>query len=207
MKKVFFLLSILFLTFSVSSVASEIKRISLSELQEKADLVVMGEVTDVAKEEDQDHVTIQVDSCLKGSSFKNIYSFTLITRGELKNFDPTLQNGDTGVFFLKLKEQDVQKAYWGSIAIFQKKHFFATDSESGLFEEIDLYASLEKWRAYRVQCNQIRNIDDYERGFRKGFDGPPGLVDGSADFNLGHSDGMSSKMKRFPNQLDAGDSN
>ena len=115
MKKVFFLLSLLFLISSVSSVASEIKRISLSELLTKADLVVMGEVT------------------------------------------------------------------------------------------IDLYTSLDKWRAYRVQCKQIRNIEEYERGFRKGFDGPPGLVDGSADFNLGHSDGMISKMKKFPNQQDAGD--
>lgn len=207
MKKIFFLIFLLFLIFCVCSVASEIKRISLSELLTKADLVVMGEVTDVAKEEDKDHVTIQVDSYLKGSSNKNMYAFTLITRGGLKDFDPTLKNGDTGVFFLKLKEQndDVQKAYWGSIAIFQKKHFYATDSESGLFEGIDLYTSLDKWRAYRVQCNQIRNIEDYERGFRKGFDGPPGLVDGSADFNLGHSDGMLSKMKRFPNQQDAGD--
>ena len=52
---------------------------------------------------------------------------------------------------------------------------------------------------------QIHDIEAYERGFRKGFTGPPGLVDGSADFNLGHSDGMMAKMKKSPNQKDAVD--
>ena len=208
MNKVFFSITLFFFIFSVASFASQINRISLSELHARADLVVMGEVTDVAKEENQDYVTIQVDSYLKGPSNQKIYTFTLITRGGLKDFDPSLNRGDTGVFFLKLKEQKghVEKAYWGSVAIFQKNHFYVTDKESGSSEIIDLYTSPDKWCSYRVKRNQIRNIDEYERGFRRGFSGPPGLVDGSADFNLGHSDGMSAKMKMFPNQLDAGDS-
>jgi len=85
-------------------------------------------------------------------------------------------------------------------------NFYVTNKESDLSEVVDLFTSLDKWRSSRVKCNQIRNIDEYERGFRKGFSGPPGLVDGSADFNLGHSDGMISKMKMFPNQLDTDDS-
>ena len=70
---------------------------------------------------------------------------------------------------------------------------------------IDLSTSLEAWRSHRVKRGQAQNIEEYERGFRKGFIGPPGLVDGSADFNLGHSDGMLAKMKIFPKQQDARD--
>ena len=41
--------------------------------------------------------------------------------------------------------------------------------------------------------------------FEKGLPARQDLVDGSADFNLGHSDGMLAKMKKFPNQQEAGD--
>ena len=168
----------------------------------------MAEVAEVAKEENQDYVTIQVASYLKGSSGQTVYTFTLITRGGLKDFDPPLKKGDTGVFFLKRKEQkgQVEKAYWGSVATFQKNHFYVAGKESDLSAVIDLSKSLNTWCSYRVKLNQIRNIDEYELGFRKGFTDPPGLVDGSADFNLGHSDGMGAQMKIFPNQQDTGDS-
>ena len=167
----------------------------------------MAEVTEVTKEDNQDHVTIQVNSYLKGSSPQKVYTLTLITRGGLKDFDPSLKKGDTGVFFLKLKEQkgQVEKAYWGSVATFQKNNFYLTEEKTkALAPTITRY--LDIWLSYRVKCEQVRNIDEYERGFRKGFTRQPGLVDGSADFNLGHSDGMLAKMKRFPNKKDAGDS-
>ena len=194
----------------------------MSELHSKSDLVVMAQVTQVVKEANQDHVTIQVDSYLKGSNPQKIYTLTLIPRGGLKDFDPSLKKGDTGVFFLKLKEKkgQVEKAYWGSVAIFQKNHFYLTEEKAltpasiitsnihpGHSAVSDLSIYLDIWRSYRVKRRQVRNIDEYERGFRKGFTSQPGLVDGSADFNLGHSDGMLSKMKMFPNNKDADDSN
>jgi hypothetical protein len=375
MNKGYFSIAFFLFIFAVSSFASQINRISLSELHSKSDLVVMAQVTEVVKEANQDHVTIQVDSYLKGSNPQKIYTLTLKTRGGLKDFDPSLKKGDTGVFFLKLKEKkgQVEKAYWGSVAIFQKNHFYLTEEKtqtpasimtsnvhpghsdkqwvlfendvykfvraglkhagkqsqglfvfsktqskwfkivsittkdavfgrSPTFEECkkaniappsigwdfrplkqedyvslplrydsfvafpdsiaydnktglwilsfmsnwnieesktvlkfrhsdletafstgsvsaktskesdlsavsDLSTYLDIWRSYRVKRKQVQNIDEYERGFRKGFTSQPGLADGSADFNLGHSDGMLSKMKMFPDRKDTGDSN
>jgi len=63
----------------------------------------------------------------------------------------------------------------------------------------NLSISLDSWSSFRIKNAQVRNIKEYELGFRKGFTSPPRLVDGSADFNLGHSDGMLAKMKIPPN--------
>mgnify|MGYP001823927703 FL=1 len=197
MSKTNFLLASFLLIFATTSFASQIKTITLSELYAKSDLIVMAEVVKLVQKGNQDHVTIKADLYLKGKSSQAVYTFNLVTRGGLKDFDPSLKEGDTGVFFLKIREQDdqVEKAYWGSVATFQKNHFdTAAITPSTL---------LDIWRSHRVKRRQIRDIKAYERGFRKGFTGPPGLVDGSADFNLGHSDGMIAKMKKFPNQKDA----
>lgn len=196
MRKEFFLISAFFFSFAVSGFASQIPKISLSELYAKADLIVMGAVSAVTPAENQDTVTIRVDSSLKGENIQEAYTFTLITRGGLKDFDPCLRKGDTGIFFLKWKgpKNQVEKAYWGSIAIFQKNHFFVKGGDL----EMDLSRSLDAWRSYREKQSQIRRIEEYERGFQAGFTGPPGLVDGSPDFNLGHSDGMLAKEKKLP---------
>lgn len=182
------------LIFAATSFASEISRITLSELYVKSDLIVMAEVINLLKEGNQDHVTIKADLYLKGESSQKIYTFNLVTRGGLKDFDPSLKKGDTGVFFLKLREQEgqVERAYWGSVATFQQNHFDLT--------EITSYTLLDVWRSHRIRCRQIQDVEAYERGFRKGFTGPSGLVDGSADFNLGHSDGMIARMKKLPKQ-------
>jgi len=238
-----FLTGLFLLVFAANGFASQINRITLSELHAKADLIVMAEVTKLVEEGNQDHVTIKTELYLKGKSPQTVYTFTLVTRGGLKDFDPSLKEGDSGVFFLKLRKQkgQVEKAYWGSIATFQKNHFdltgektvlkfkhadldapFKIGSSSGKVPEksglgpvtatvesstgIDLSTSLEAWRSHRVKRGQAQNIEEYERGFRKGFTDPPGLVDGSADFNLGHSDGMLAKIRMFPNHQDAGDS-
>lgn len=119
------------LVFASTSFASQITRITLSDLQSRADLIVMGKVTTLVQEGNQDHVTIQVDSYLKGKSPQTIYTFTLVTRGGLKDFDPALKKDDSGVFFLKLKKQEgqVEKAYWGGVATFAKNHFDLTEDE------------------------------------------------------------------------------
>ncbi len=189
------------ITFVSVTFASQIKKITLSELRSKADLIAMAQVIKMVKKENQDYITIQVDSYLKGSGLNNIYTFILLSSGGLKDFDPSLKKGDTGIFFLKRKGTDgaVEKAYWGGIATFSKNHFYVTEDNTQL-DTNNTVTYLNAWRSHRVQRGEIQNIQEYERGFQKGFTGPPGLVDGSADFNLGHSDGMLSKIKRLPNQ-------
>ena len=135
MKKLTWLV-LLMLATTTTVFASKITRITLAELQAKANIVVMAKVTKVVAEGDADHVTIKVDSYLKGNGPQNVYMFTLVTRGGLKDFDPVVKEGDSGVFFLKSKIQEggVEKAYWGGIAIFPKNHFDLTkeDKESQL---------------------------------------------------------------------------
>lgn len=202
MRRIHFLTFFFLLAFAASGFSSQINKITLAELHATADLIVMAEVIKVVEEQHVDHVTIRTNLFLKGAGSRPIYTFTLIPRGGLKDFDPSLKKGDTGVFFLKKKNQEghVEKAYWGSVAIFQKNNFQVTDLTN-------LSESLNTWRLHRDKLGQITNVEEYKRGFQNGFIGPPGLVDGSADFNLGHSDGMSAKIKMFPKQQQTGESN
>ena len=123
MKKIFTSSITLLSIISCCCFASEITKISLSELQEEADLIVLAKVIKVEKNKNQDTVTIKIDSFLKGKTDDKVLIFTLISRGGLKDFDPELKKEDTGVFFLKKKDGKIEKAYWGSIAVFQKNNF------------------------------------------------------------------------------------
>jgi len=134
-KRILLGMVILLLMVSVVGVfcyASEIKRITLSELEKKADYIVLAQVQNVIKDGDADKVTIKVDSFIKGDSPQKEFTFTLITRGGLKDFDPALKKGDAGVFFLKKEGAEVKKAYWGSIAIFPQNHFDLTKVDQPL---------------------------------------------------------------------------
>ena len=192
MKKAFCLTGLsflmVFLAVASSPAASEISRITLAELEQKADFIVTAQVTGVVTDGDQDRVTIKVENYLKGNSPESVFTFLLVPRGRLKDFDPALKAGDAGVFFLKDKkgkEDLVEKAYWGSVALFVKNHFDLT------VEKVSVEASkaMALWRAYRVKLGQARNVAEYEGGFLKGYMGPTELATGSADYNLGHSDG------------------
>lgn len=123
--------SLLLAFLSLTSFASSIKRITLAELQAKADLIVLAKVTKVVMEGDSDHVTINIDSYLKGEGPQTIYTFTLCTRGSLKDYDPVVKEGDTGVFFLKCSKQEgeAEKAYWGSVATFNKNNYDLTEKK------------------------------------------------------------------------------
>ena len=129
MKKILFLSVILVFFLNSYCFASSISRITLSDLQEKADLIVLAKVIKVEHDGNRDSITIKIDSFLKGESKEKDLSFTLVTRGGLKDFDPILKKSDTGVFFLKKKERKVKKAYWGGIATFQKNHFNLTEDK------------------------------------------------------------------------------
>ena len=112
--------------YSTVGFASSIGRITLSELEAKADFIVMGQVMSVEEEGNIDHVIIKVDAYIKGDASQTEYKFTLVTRGGLKDFDPDLKKGQSGVFFLKQQGQAFKKAYWGSVAIFSENHFLLT---------------------------------------------------------------------------------
>jgi hypothetical protein len=80
----------------------------------------------------------------------------------------------------------------------------STVSESDPIEESHYSRALDRWRSYRVGRGEIDDTADYDKGFFKGYIGPPGLVDGSPYFNLGHSDGMLARRGEFPTKPDTG---
>jgi hypothetical protein len=110
---------------SIPAVASQIDPITLKELESRATHVVLGKVTKVEENRNEDIVTVEVAAFLKGKSEAKSYKFRLVTRGGLKDFDPAVKVGASGVFFLKEQEgtENATKAYWGSIATFPKDHF------------------------------------------------------------------------------------
>jgi len=121
---------ITFLMFSVivpSAYASKISRLDLRKLLDKSEYVVLGKVTNISAKDVRDMVTIKVASLLKGALKKNEVTFILTARGGLKDFDPQLKRGDTGVFFLIETNGEFKKAYWGSMAIFSKNNFLLNE--------------------------------------------------------------------------------
>lgn len=130
--KTIFLAIVLLIVVSATSFASKISQITLAELESNATYIVLAKVTEVVAEGDQDNVTIKVDSYLKGKSHHTVYTFKLFTRGGLKDFDPRLKKGDSGVFFLKAMkpEGQVEKAYWGSVAVFPNNIFELTEEKN-----------------------------------------------------------------------------
>ena len=116
---------VLFILFVIpQSFASRIVTLSLEELLNKSDFVVLASVTKVVNLEYRDRVTIKVSGYLKGESKEKRYTFTLSPRG-LRDFDPELKKGDTGVFFLTIDKETlkVTPTYWGGVALFTKNHF------------------------------------------------------------------------------------
>jgi hypothetical protein len=122
MKKMFIML-IFCVVFIPNTYASMIARIDLDELIAKSEYVVLGKVIDVSSKDVRDIVTVKVASSLKGNLAREEVSFMLTTRGGIKNFDPQLKIGDTGVFFLIEKNGEIKRSYWGSIAIFNRNNF------------------------------------------------------------------------------------
>ncbi len=162
MRKPFYLSIVIMITLSTITFASSINKITLSELRSKATYIVTGEVTYVAKRGNQDTIYILVDSYLKGKSPQAYFKFILISRGGLKDFDPALKKGDTGVFFLKKtgKKWETKKAYWGSVATFQENNFHISKKKKNTekkLSELGPLSDLQK-AAFRGNVNLIRQI-------------------------------------------------
>ncbi len=110
--------------------ASSIARLPLRELPDCSDAIILGEVIEVAEQNNAnlDDLSIRVHSVIKGEIASPVIRLTLSTRGGIKDFDPRLKIGDTGVFFLKQQNGNFSKAYWGSIATFAKPNFSTNDN-------------------------------------------------------------------------------
>lgn len=122
MKKILILLCISLLSYT--SYASKIGRITLEEMESKANYIILGKVTHVERELDRDKVTMEVRKLLKGNELKKkTVSFWLTSRGGLKDFDPEVLVGNSIVAFLIEKNGVFKKAYWGSISIFTKPNY------------------------------------------------------------------------------------
>ncbi len=83
--------------------ASGISLMPLKDLHSKSQIIVLGQVEKVVQ---------------------NVSTFTFnLIRSLMKDFDPELKKNQTGVFFLNRKGDKTVKAYWGSIAIFNKPNY------------------------------------------------------------------------------------
>ena len=103
--------------------ASTLGKIEISELEGKSDLVVLAKVVNVVSDTALDKATIKILSVLKGKPDHNEIIVLLQVRGGLKEFDPEIQVGDFGVFFLKKGSEYYRTPHGGSIAIFKKRNF------------------------------------------------------------------------------------
>ncbi|MBW8001137.1 MAG: hypothetical protein FVQ80_03840 [Planctomycetes bacterium] len=123
-------------------IASQISKFDLAKLPDRAEVIALAKVTKIEKKEldsrrptPYDEVTIKIASVLKGKVSRDHISLVLQSRG-VKGFDPALNVGDTGVFFLReLNGSKAKLAYWGSIAVFQKPYFDLFESSFVLLEE------------------------------------------------------------------------
>lgn len=69
---------------------------------------------------------------------------------------------------------------------------------------VDCGALVEEWLGYRLESDEIEDVQVYEEGFIAGCTGPAGLVDGAPDYNLGHSDGMLAAIGKSPPEEEGG---
>ena len=109
-----FLITILiFLVIVPISYASMIPRLDLRELLDKSEYVVLGKVISISAKDVRDVVTVKIASSLKGKFKSNEVTFILTSRGGVKDFDPQLKVGDTGVFFLIETNGEIKKPIGG----------------------------------------------------------------------------------------------
>ena len=104
--------------------ASQIAPINPEEFVQQSEFIVVASVEEVQSRDYQDHVTIHVNSVLRGTWKEKTYHLTLSPRG-LTGFDPELKKGDVGVFFMKRDTETgkVVLAYWGGVALFTRNYF------------------------------------------------------------------------------------
>ena len=126
--KTIFLTAIIFISYTLFS--SQIMLLDSAELTNLSDVIVIAQVVSVdslaldkRKPIPYDEVNIRISSFIKGEVSDKKLNLILQPRG-VKGFDPQLEVGETGIFFLKdIEHGTARLTYWGSVAIFEKSHF------------------------------------------------------------------------------------
>ena len=126
---------------STQAFASSIAKKELADLASDAEVIALAQVTKVDKKsEEADTVTIKIAAVIKGELKSNEIELTLTPRG-VKDFDPALKAGDTGVFFLKdVDGKSAKLAYFGSVAAFAKQNFVA---DKKLYEPVKDFVNVK----------------------------------------------------------------
>ena len=131
MKKIILLpiIALMMSEVSVPSFGATMAPLKLSELKEKSEYVVIGNVSKIIRLKDSSdyaknyEVTVKVASFLIGKSTIKMFSLRLNIGGMI-GFDKMLEKGDQCVFFLSsLKDNRAKLAYWGSFATFDSRYF------------------------------------------------------------------------------------
>jgi hypothetical protein len=116
--------------------ASQLVPFELSKLSSTSEIVVVARVAKVTpveldsrKPTPFDQVELIVATVLKGSLQKSKLTIVLEPRG-VRDFDPSLKPGDSGVFFLrKNSNQQFRPITAGAVAMFENKNFVVTEDK------------------------------------------------------------------------------
>ena len=103
--------------------ASELPQLSIPELSEKSDIVIVGKVTNIDQEGLLNVASIVVLHHLKGQSKNNYINVRLQVHGGLKNFDHKLELGKIYLLYLRDMKTHYVTTQGGSIAEFKYSHY------------------------------------------------------------------------------------
>ena len=105
--------------------AGQVIPLEYAELTKRSEVMVLGHVASTKRiSEHQDIATVDVVTLLKGQVTEQQFEVQVRCRGE-SGFDPQLEKGDKGVFFLKkVAGRKATLAYTGSIALFPAPYCF-----------------------------------------------------------------------------------
>ena len=117
MKKI---IIIIVLLFASNAFASKIGRINISGLESRSELIVIAKVSNIESDSALDKVTIDTSKVLKGTPTNDEIIILLQVRGGLKEFDPQLQKGDFGVFFLRKGSSFYRTAHGGALLFLKR---------------------------------------------------------------------------------------
>lgn len=117
--------------------ASQLVPVELSDLSAKSELVVVARVANVSPVEIDsrrptpfDQVKLTVVTVLKGQLSKDSLTIILEPRG-VRNFDPSLKPGDSGIFFLREdSDKRIRPITPGAVALFENTNFVVSEKST-----------------------------------------------------------------------------
>jgi hypothetical protein len=124
------IISVILIALLNSSFATQVASADLSKLTAQSQLVIVAKVLSVTpvelndrKDKPYDSVHVQISTVLKGELKEETINVILEPRG-VRDFDPVLKVGQSGVFFLNLNAQGHYRlTASGAVAIFERGSF------------------------------------------------------------------------------------